>query len=118
MACQATGASVVEHKAQPPAKTLTPPTKPIAEVRRPRGTPTKFPAHSMALSAQSVGSPENIPPEFPKMLRGERATLTRTDRLHRDAHRRATAMASNPPNTARMCTVWGLIWGQRNHSLR
>ena len=35
-------ASVVEHKAQPPppAKTVTPPTKPIAEVRRPRGHPT------------------------------------------------------------------------------
>ena len=30
---------------------------------------------SMALSAQSVGSPENIPPVFPKMLRGERATF-------------------------------------------
>ena len=42
------GASVVEHKAQPPAKTLTPPTKPIAEVRRPRGHPTKFPAHRMS----------------------------------------------------------------------
>jgi hypothetical protein len=40
-------ASVVERKAQPatPAKTVTPPTKPIAEVRRPPGHPTKCPAH-------------------------------------------------------------------------
>jgi predicted DNA-binding transcriptional regulator AlpA len=40
-------ARVVEHKAQPAplAKTVTPPTKPIAEVRRPRGRPTKCPAH-------------------------------------------------------------------------
>jgi len=39
-------ASVVEHKAQPapPPKTV-PPTKPIAEVRRPHGPPTKCPAH-------------------------------------------------------------------------
>ena len=66
----------------------------------------------MAISAQSVASPENIPPEFPKALRGERATFLTHGLAAPDAHRRATAMASNPPNTARSAPFGDLIRGQ------